>query len=68
MAHNKELADRQGLSEEERICIDVLHEKLYAFLQRPTMYTNPENCPEIVTSFEHALQSVSSVLENIYAK
>lgn len=58
MTHNKELADRQRLSEEERICIDVLHEELYAFLQRPTFYTKPENCPEIVTAFEYALQSV----------
>ena len=38
MAHNKELAKKQGLSEEDCIAIDVLHKMREQIVSRPNMF------------------------------
>jgi len=54
--HNKALADKQGLTEETRTAIDVLHSELDAILFRPTMVANEKDIPAIVEAFEMVLQ------------
>lgn len=57
MAHNKELAKRQGLSEEDRIAIDVLHKMREQIVSRPDMFfDNTEDAVEALHGIAFALQ------------
>lgn len=58
MAINKELAEKQGLSEREVIAIEEVQKHLNTFLKCPTMYAKEEDAPEIVTAFEFVLQKL----------
>ena len=57
MAHNKELAKKQGLSEEDRIAIDVLHKMREQIMARPSMFfENTEDAVEALHGIAFALQ------------
>lgn len=57
MAHNKELAKRQGLSEEACIAIDVLHKMREQIVSRPDMlFDNTEDAVEALHGISFALQ------------
>ena len=57
MAHNKELAKKQGLSEEDCIAIDVLHKMREQIVSRPDMFfDNTEDAVEALHGISFALQ------------
>jgi len=57
MAHNKELAKKQGLSEEDCIAIDVLHKMREQIVSRPDMFfDNTEDAVEALHGIAFALQ------------
>ena len=57
MAHNKELAKKQGLSEEACIAIDVLHKMREQIVSRPDMFfDNTEDAVEALHGISFALQ------------
>lgn len=57
MAHNKELAKKQGLSEEDCIAIDVLHKMREQIVSRPGMFfDNTEDAVEALHGISFALQ------------
>lgn len=57
MAHNKELAKRQGLSEEACIAIDELHKMREQIMARPSMFfDNTEDAVEALHGIAFALQ------------
>ena len=58
MTANRELAKKQGLSEDDIIAINTVHQRMEAFLKRPGMYANPKDCPDVVTAFETVLQAL----------
>ena len=57
MAHSKELAKKQGLSEEDCIAIDVLHKMREQIVSRPNMFfDNTEDAVEALHGISFALQ------------
>ena len=57
MAHSKELAKKQGLSEEDCIAIDVLHKMREQIVSRPDMFfNNTEDAVEALHGISFALQ------------
>ena len=57
MAHNKELAKKQGLSEEDCIAIDVLHKMREQIVSRPNMFfESTEEAVEALHGIAFALQ------------
>ena len=57
MAHNKELAKRQGLSEEACIAIDELHKMREQIMARPSMFfESTEEAVEALHGIAFALQ------------
>ena len=57
MAHNKELAKRQGLSEEACIAIDELHKMREQIMARPSMFFESiEETVEALHGIAFALQ------------
>ena len=57
MAYNKELAKKQGLSEETCIAIDVLHKMREQIMARPSMFfNNTEDAVEALHGISFALQ------------
>lgn len=56
--HNKALADKQGLSQDERIALEVIYERMNAILARPGMYGDPQDIPDIISGFEYVLQAL----------
>lgn len=57
MAHNKELAKKQGLSEEDCIAIDVLHKMREQIMARPSMFFESiEEAVEALHGIAFALQ------------
>ena len=57
MAHNKELAKKQGLSEEACIAIDELHKMREQIVSRPDMFfNNTEDAVEALHGISFALQ------------
>ena len=58
MTINRDLAEKQGLSEREVIAIEEIQKHLNTFLKRPTFYAKEEDAPEIVTAFELVLQKL----------
>jgi len=53
--HNKVLADARGISKDDRIKIDELHDKLYDITDNPDYCENPV---ELIESLEHDLQKL----------
>ena len=57
MAHSKELAKKQGLSEEDCIAIDVLHKMREQIMARPSMFfESTEEAVEALHGIAFALQ------------
>lgn len=56
--HNKALADKQGLSQKERIALEVIYNQMHAILARPGMYGDPQDIPDIISGFEYVLQAL----------
>ena len=57
MAHSKELAKKQGLSEEDCIAIDVLHKMREQIVSRPSMFfESTEEAVEALHGIAFALQ------------
>lgn len=54
---NKELIEKQKISEEEEIALQVIHYRLNEFLNNPER-VDPERAQQIVTAFEFVLQAV----------
>ena len=57
MAHNKELAKQQGISQEACVAIDVLHKMREQIVSRPDMFfDNTEDAVEALHGISFALQ------------
>jgi len=57
MAHNKELAKKQGLSEKDCIAIGVLHKMREQIVSRPDMFfDDKEKVLEVLQGVEYSLQ------------
>lgn len=57
MAHNKELAKQQGISQEACVAIDVLHKMREQIVSRPDMFfDNTEDAVEALHGIAFALQ------------
>lgn len=57
--YNKALADKRGLSEAEKVALDVLYQKMYDVLRRPLFYFNEyKDAVNYVEAIEVVLQSV----------
>jgi len=56
--HNKQLADELGISQEERVEIDRIHERLHDLMSRANLGVFNQSVHDAIEEYEYQLQSL----------